>query len=181
MEISARKLTDLALLQRACAVTMGRENSRAQLEALYDCEHSPIRTQLFWIEMLSIPSFVSVHLVRHKVGVEHFVRSLRDDRGGRGDEGRDTPVNHVMLINAQALIQMARKRLCGAAHIRTRRIMAALRDAVAAADPVLARFMVPECDYRGGWCHELKSCGRRPRPASPTPPLSLNPKENSNS
>jgi hypothetical protein len=163
MEFSVRKLTDLALLQRACAVTMGRAASRAQLETLYDCEHSPIRTQLFWVEMLGIPSFVSVHLVRHKVGVEHFVRSLRDDRGGKGDEGRLSPVNHFMLINAQALIQMARKRLCGAAHLQTRRVMHALRDAVAVADPVLARFMVPECDYRGGRCHELKSCGRSPR------------------
>jgi hypothetical protein len=163
MNITARKLTDLALLQRACAVTMGRESSRAQLDALYDCEHSPIRTQIFWVEMLGIPSFVSVHLVRHKVGVEHFVRSLRDDRGGKGDEGRDTLVNHMMLINAQALIQMARKRLCSAAHIQTRRVMAALRDAVAETDPVLARYLVPECDYRGGWCHELKSCGRHPK------------------
>lgn len=171
VEISARKLTGLELLQRACAVTTGRENSRAQLDALYDCEHSPIRTQIFWIELLGIPSFVSVHLVRHKVGVEHFVRSLRDDRGGQGNEGRDTPVNHVMLINAQALIQMSRKRLCSASHIRTRRVMAALRDAVAVVDPVLARFLVPECDYRGGWCHEMKSCGRRPRPARAAPPL----------
>jgi len=163
MEICVRKLTDLALLQRACAVTMGRSASRAQLETLYDCEHSPIRTQIFWIEMLAIPSFVSVHLVRHKVGVEHFVRSLRDDRGGIGNEGRNTPVNHFMLINAQALIQMARKRLCGASHLQTRRVMAGLRDAIAAVDPALTRFMVPECEYRGGRCHELKSCGRCPR------------------
>ena len=163
MEIHVEKLTDVSLLQRACAITMGRESSRASLEALYACEHSPVRTQLFWVEMRSIPSFVSVHLVRHKVGVEHFVRSLRDDRGGTGGEGRNTPVNHAMLLNAAALIQMARKRLCAASHARTREVMRAICAAVAEADPALARFLVPECDYRGGVCHELKSCGRRPR------------------
>lgn len=163
MEIKVEKLTDLSLLQRACAMTMGRPSSKATLEALYDCEHSPIRTQLFWIEMCDIPSFVSVHFVRHKVGVEHFVRSLRDDRGGTGSEGRNTPVNHAMLINAAALIQMARKRLCTGSHTDTRKIMQVMCSKIAEVDPALAHFLVPECDYRGGVCHELKSCGRCPK------------------
>lgn len=163
MKILVEKLTDETLLRRACAVTMGTGSSKARLEALYDCEHSPIRTQLFWVEMLDIPYFVSVHLVRHKVGVEHFVKSLRDDRCGKGGETRESPVNHAMLINAAALIQMARKRLCTQAHVKTRRVMEALKEAVTEKDPVLAGFLVPECDYRGGWCHELRSCGRAPK------------------
>lgn len=165
MKILVEKLTDVALLQRACAITMGKESSKATLSALYACEHSPVRTQMFWVEMQSIPSFVSVHLVRHKVGVEHFVRSLRDDRGGKGDEGRDTPVNHAMLINAAALIHMARKRLCASSHVRTREVMQAICDRMAEVDPALAACLIPECEYRGGFCHELKSCGRYPRPA----------------
>ncbi len=163
MEILVTKLTDTNLLQRACAITMGKETSRASLDVLYDCEHSPIRTQLFWVELLGIPSFVSVHFVRHKIGVEHFVRSLRDDRGGSGDEGRETPVNHAMLLNAATLIQMARKRLCTGSHAQTRDVMRALCARIAETDPVLAKYLVPECDYRGGFCHEQKSCGRRPR------------------
>ena len=165
MKILVEKLTDVALMQRACAITMGLESSKASLAALYACEHSPIRTQMFWVEMQAIPSFVSVHLVRHKVGVEHFVRSLRDDRGGAGGEGRDTPVNHAMLINAAALIHMARKRLCTGSHVRTREIMQAICERMAEVDPALATCLVPECEYRGGFCHELKSCGRYPRPA----------------
>jgi len=174
MDISAEKLTDENLLQRACAVTMGAETSRARLEALYDCEHSPIRTQIFWVEMRGIPSFVSVHLVRHKVGVEHFVKSLRDDRCGKGGETRESPVNHAMLINAAALIQMARKRLCTQAHPQTLAVMEGIKNAVAKADSALVKFLVPECEYRGGVCHELKSCGLFPK----KPLSNQQPKEN---
>ena len=168
MHITAKKITDETLLQRACAVTMGAESSKAGLAPLYDCEHSPIRTQIFWVEMLGIPSFVSVHLVRHKIGVEHFVKSNRDDRKGTGNETRESPVNHAMLANAAALIQMARKRLCRQSHKSTVAVMRAIRDAVAGEDPALAAFMVPECEYRGGVCHELKSCGLHPK--KPHPP-----------
>ena len=162
MTITAEKLTDVNLLRRACAVTMGAESSKARLETLYNCEHSPIRTQLFWVEMLGIPSFVSVHLVRHKIGVEHFVKSLRDDRCGKGGETRESPVNHAMLINAAALIQMARKRLCSQAHVQTQEVMRGIKDALATADPALVPFLIPECEYRGNVCHELKPCGLYP-------------------
>lgn len=102
-----------------------------------------------------------MHLVRHKIGVEHFVKSNRDDRGGAGDDlvTRNSPVNHAMLINAQGLINMARKRLCFKAHEKTRKVMEAIRAQVALVDPDLAVYMVPECIYRNG-CHELKSCGQ---------------------
>jgi len=162
MTITVEKLTDETLLRRACAVTMGAESSRAKLGSFYNCEHSPIRTQLFWVEMKGIPSFVSVHLVRHKIGVEHFVKSLRDDRCGKGGETRESPVNHAMLINAAALIQMARKRLCVQAHAQTREVMRGIRDALATADPALVSFLIPECEYRGNVCHELKPCGLYP-------------------
>jgi len=128
------------------------------LHRIYQCEHSPIRTQLFWIEMTGIPTFVSVHLVRHKIGVEHFVRSHRDDRGGTGTEDRNTPVDHAMLINAQALINMARKRLCLKAHVETQRVMAEIATAVFSVDRDLSAFLVRDCFYRHG-CHELTSCG----------------------
>jgi len=128
------------------------------LEKIYRCEHSPIRTQLFWIEMFGIPTFVSVHLVRHKIGVEHFVRSHRDDRGGNGTEDRNTPVDHAMLINAQALLNMARKRLCLKAHAQTWVVMQNIRSAVSGVDLSLALMMRRDCIYRNG-CHEIKPCG----------------------
>ena len=159
MQITIKKITNERLMQAACAFTINAE-SRMSLQKIYQCEHSPLRTQLFWVEMVDIPTFVSVHLVRHKIGVEHFVKSNRTDRACHtGDLGRMQPVNHAMLINAQALINMARKRLCSKASPETQEVMAAIKRKIHLVDPDLAAVMVPDCVYRGG-CHELQPCGR---------------------
>ena len=158
MEIKVTKLTDEALLRKACSYTINAE-SKAILGKMYKCEHSPIRTQLFVVEMIDIPTFVSVHLVRHHVGIDHFVKSNREDRPGySGDSGRLQPVNHMMLVNAQALINLARKRLCFQAHRETVKVMQAIKTEVAKVDQDLANRLVPDCLYRNG-CNELKSCG----------------------
>lgn len=160
MKITATKLTDAALMQAACSMTTGGKNAKmVTLDDIYDNEHSPMRTQMFWIQMFGIPSFVSVHLVRHSVGVTHFVQSKRDDRGGNGQEDRFTPVDHAMMINSQALINMSRKRLCLNAHELTIKTWEWLKEEIKNIDPDLAQYMVKECQYRNG-CHEKKrSCG----------------------
>lgn len=157
MKITVKKITNERLMRAACGFTTAAE-SRMSLEKIYQCEHSPLRTQLFWVEMVDIPTFVSVHLVRHKIGVEHYVKSNRTDRASHtGDLGRMQPVNHAMLINAQALINMARKRLCKKASPETQEVMAAIKRKITAVDPALAARLVPDCVYRGR-CHELKPC-----------------------
>lgn len=159
--VAIRKLTDESLLRRACEMTLRPgQTSKATFAQMLQCEHSPIRTQMYWIELCGVETFVSVHLVRHKQGVEHFVQSNRDDRGGAGDESvtRLSPVNHAMLINAQALIAMSRKRLCLSAHPKTVAWWTRIRKVMADVDPVMARFMVPECVYRNGMCPELRMC-----------------------
>ena len=128
------------------------------MDLLYQSEHSPIRTQTFWVDMQGIPSFVSVHLVRHKIGVEHFVQTYRDDRGANEVADRNTKVNHGMFINAAALIHMSRKRLCTNAHEETRKVMVEIKNAIKEVDPVLAKYMVVDCVYRGGCC-EPRTCG----------------------
>ena len=160
MKIIIKKLTDESLMRRACEMTMARGSSKITLEKIYKCEHSPMRTQIFWVEMQDIYTFVSVHLVRHGIGVTHFVKSNRDDRGGDEKVDRLTPVNHGMLINAQELINIARKRLCSKAHKEATRVVQAIKDAMVEVDPALAARMVPECAYRGGVCHEIVCCGR---------------------
>lgn len=158
MKIIVKKLTDEALMRRACEMTMHGTESKMTLDKIYQCEHSPMRTQMFWIEMLDIPSFVSVHFRTHSVGTTHFVTSNREDRGGAEDVNRWTPVNHGMLINAQALVNLARKRLCFKAHEETRWIMECVKAAISQEDPALSQKLVTECEYRRG-CPELKSCG----------------------
>lgn len=160
MKIIAAKLTGTGLMQAACSMTTGGKNAKmVTLDDIYDNEHSPMRTQIFWIQMFGIPSFVSVHLRTHNVGVTHFVQSKRDDRGGNGQEGRLTPVDHGMLINSQALINMSRKRLCLNAHDLTVKTWEYLKEEIRNIDSDLAKYMVKECQYRNE-CHEGKrSCG----------------------
>ncbi len=79
--VSVRKLTDLELLQEACATTF-LGTSHATLISLYKSEHSPVRTQLFWISLKNIPLYISTHLLRHHVGSVPFQLTCRDDRNG---------------------------------------------------------------------------------------------------
>ena len=163
MQIIVEKLTNLGLARLACQFTTHRhESSTISLHDLYACEHSPIRTQIFLVHMLEIPNFVSVHFVRHKIGVEHFVQTHREDRGANFTADRNTPVNHLMLLNAQALIQLARKRLCFKASAKTRNVMNLIHVEICSLDPDLASFMNPECVYRSGVCYERKPCGMMP-------------------
>lgn len=163
MNIIVDQLTGQAEMRAACDFTRrpGMSPSTMTLRKIYQCEHSPIRALMFAVQMEGIPTFVSVHLVRHKHGVEHYVQSNRDDRGGDDEVNRLTPVNHLMICNAQALINMARKRLCFASHKTTVGVFARLRAAVRRVDPDLADFMVPECVVRG-YCPELRPCDAGP-------------------
>lgn len=81
LQISVRKLTDEELMREACESTfLGKSNAR--LLDLYKAEHSPVRTQLFWVTLKNVKLFVSTHLLRHHVGCVPFQLTCRDDRKG---------------------------------------------------------------------------------------------------
>lgn len=205
MNIKVTKLTDVELLRRANSFTTGRD-SHMTLAKAYRAGHSPIRTQLFWVECTDIPLFVASQLVRSHVGVQFFQRSKRTDRGGANfqnecdaltdtletqieniedgsfpytreavlDNLRDSveiikelperfdryaPTDLMCLINAETLINMTHKRLCGKASAETREVIRAICDLVEEHDPDLYQHLVPQCVYRGGICPESKCCG----------------------
>jgi len=133
-------------------------SAKASLKNIYMWMHSPVRTQIFSIQLYDIFSFVSVHLARHVTTVP-FVQSKRIDRGGDGNENRYTLVNHRILCNAEALINMAQKRLCYQASPETRDVMKLIKNTMYDVDPDLAYYLVPQCVYRGGICPEPKPCG----------------------
>ena len=143
-------------------VTQGKEDAKVPSESwkkkILAAEHSPVRTLMYTIVLHDIPYYTSVHLVRHKFGVEHYVRSQRvnPDRGG---ERQDALVTHVMDMNFQALVAMSRKRLCYKADATTRGIMEEIVSELRKVDPISASFCVPECIYRGNVCHEMRPCG----------------------
>lgn len=127
---------------------------------MLEAEHSPIRTLMFTVRM-ELPYWVSVHFCRHKYGVEHYVSSQRNDRQKAYDRTtapQGAMVTHVMDVNAQELIQMARMRLCGQASVETRMVMAEIRDKVLETNPEFTDFLVPKCVMRRG-CNEFVPCG----------------------
>lgn len=123
-------------------------------------EHSPIRLLTMTIMIYDIPSYCSVHIVRHWLGIEHFVSTQRTDRTGvdRTKKPQDAPVNHKMYVNAQALITISRKRSCNLADKETQKIWIAVINEVSKYEPELASVCVPDCVYRG-FCPEMKPCG----------------------
>lgn len=72
---------------------------------------------------------------------------------------RYTPTDLAFIINAEALINMAHKRLCGKASAETRDLMTQINLAVSSVDPDLGEHLVPQCIFRGGYCPEPRSCG----------------------
>ena len=123
-------------------------------------EHSPVRKLCFNWKWVDLPYWVSVHFVRHKFGIEHFVSTQRTDRTGtpRDSSRQDAPVMHECFANAQAVMFISRRRLCGQASPETRAAWKLVVDEIAKTEPELAVCCVPECVYRG-FCPEFKSCG----------------------
>ena len=123
-------------------------------------EHSPIRLLTLTIKMHDIPYWVSTHIVRHKIGIEHFVSSQRTDRTGvnRDELPQNALVSHTIFVNAQSLIYISRKRLCSQASKETRELWKTVVEAVKEKEPEIGSVLVPECVYRG-FCPEMKGCG----------------------
>lgn len=145
-------------------------------------EHSPIRLLEYDFTISDIRQWVTVHLVRHHEGCEKFVHTQREDINSEiekmtrrvieifeeegmlrpGWKARDYMFQGEgndmdMTCNAQAFINISRKRMCSCASLETRLAWLAVIDALREVDPVLASVCVPECIYRG-FCSEGKRC-----------------------
>ena len=146
-------------------VTVGLKESSKEIpfswkKQILLAEHSPIRTLRYNHTWFDIPYWVSVHFVRHWLGILHYVKTSRTDRTGieRTKLPQDNPVNHKIEANAQALINISRKRLCTKASEETRNRWKELKEYINFIDPVVSTVMVRECIYRG-FCPEFDSCG----------------------
>ena len=124
-------------------------------------EHSPIR-ELWFAFRVTCPYWVSVHLVRHHDGINHYVQSQRNDRQSEYDRNtapQGQEVSHIVSVNAQELMYIARKRLCAQASEETRSVVYAMCRLATEVCPELDGLLVPNCVYRGGVCTEFFSCG----------------------
>ena len=126
-------------------------------------EHSPIRLVEYDWTWQDIMQWVTTHIVRHHEGCEKFVHSQRGDRRKLSVPRNELPQGELndmdMTANAQAIINISRKRLCSCASKETREAWKQVIDEIRKIDPVLADKCVPECIYRG-FCPEwMSSCG----------------------
>ena len=139
---------------------LGKEPSDKFKRRILMAEHSPIRGLVYCFKITNLKSWVATHLVRHHVGVEKWVRTQRTDRTGvnRDDLPQGALVEMELEANAQALINMARKRLCNQASLETRQVMQEMKNEVEKVDSNMAKGMVKECIYRG-FCPEMQGCG----------------------
>lgn len=138
-----------------------KEPSSSWKKKILLAEHSPIRRLIVKWKWVDLPYWVSTHFVRHKVGIEHWVSTQREDRTGvpRNSLLQNDSVIHECEANAQALINISRKRLCFNAASETREAWKAVLDRLYELEPELYSCCVPDCIYRG-YCYEMKSCGK---------------------
>lgn len=147
---------------------LDKEPSNSWKAKMLLAEHSPIRLIEYEWTWSDIMQWVTTHLVRHHEGCEKFVHSQRGDRRAILEEYNVSSRNELpqgatndmdMTANAQALINISRKRLCNCASKETREAWKQVQDAIREVDPVMADKMVPECIYRG-FCPEfMNPCG----------------------
>ena len=123
-------------------------------------EHSPIRKLLVSWKWSNLPYWVSVHFVRHKYGIEHFVSTQRTDRTGedRTTKVQDAPVEHECFANAAEVMVSSGGRVCARPSPEPPAAAKLVVDELAKVEPELAACCVPDCVYRG-FCPEFKCCG----------------------
>lgn len=170
MTIELRRFPDRddLLWMKQCTVgTIGKDAntppSPELIRKLLVARHSPIRELRFSYVIRDIPYWVSVHLVRHHVGFQPYVQSQRNDRQTEYDRTKapqDTPVTMRVTLNAEALLTLANKRLCMKASKETREVVQQMCELAERALPELKGLLVPMCEYHGGVCHEIRSCGK---------------------
>ena len=151
-------------IYRACLNTIGKTTDREPTSEwkrrILISEHSPIRKLNVQAKWTNLYYWVSVHICRHKLGIEHFVSTQRTDRTkeDRNKKPQDSLVDHEIDLNPQAIINISRKRLCNCASPETREAWQEFLNELKVYEPELVSVCVPECVYRG-FCPEFYTCG----------------------
>lgn len=131
-------------------------------KAILRARHSPIRHLRFSFLIEDLPSWVSVHLVRH-VHAQPYVKSQRNDRQVQYDRTKapqDQPVSMIWDMNAEELMVIANKRLCCQASPETREVVGEIVQLVVSVCPEFEDFLVSMCEFTGN-CKEMYPCKER--------------------
>ncbi len=149
----------------AARTTIGKEAGQGEPASSWKrrillAEHSPIRKLVISWKWTNLMWWVQTHFTRHKFGVEWFVKTSRSDRTGvdRANLTHSSLVDVEGEANAQAIINISRKRLCTNASKETREAWTTFLNAIKDKEAELFAVCVPDCIYRGH-CYEYNSCG----------------------
>lgn len=164
---------DWLRVKRAAFVTIGKDTDTPPTlewkQKMIRANHSPVRLITFDVLLEDIPSWVSVHLVRH-VHAQPFVSTQRNDRVkiaegetyDRRKAPQDTPVDMIWHFNIEELVTISHKRLCLLASAETRSTVRQIVDVICEAYPEIPKdIFEPLCMYRGGRCDEFHPCEYR--------------------
>jgi hypothetical protein len=168
--LELKPLTTFANVREAARITAHKRDVSTKPLANYALnnyflsEHSPIRSFIIRVKFYDISRRVAMHLVRHVHSLP-FVSSTRPDRFPNQKD--DQIVDMIQDFNAQALIDMARKRLCLMSYPETVKTIRELKHELMCYESserteqeavrALGSFLVPNCVYRGG-CPENSGC-----------------------
>lgn len=120
-------------------------------------EHSPLREFSIRVKLVGIKRWIADQLVRHTVGVNSYMGTMRPDRGSnttRAEQTMETETELLQCFNAESFINMCRTRLCGGCVSReTRLLVERIVSDLKPIEPEIAFMCVPPCIYRGA-CNE---------------------------
>lgn len=155
---------DWLLCKKAALLTVWKDTDTAPTfewkVKMLKAMHSPIRLLNFMFYIEDLPSYISVHFVRHIHSIP-FVSSQRNDRQDMYDRrkaSQDVPVRMAWYMNAEELINVAHKRLCTKADPDTRKVVERLCAEVLLTNPEFMSVLVPNCIYRNHLCTEFDPC-----------------------
>ena len=141
---------------------MVNESDMAWRRRILRACHSPIRDLKFKFKLENVPYWLQCEFVRHHEGVQPYVGTQRNDRQDHYDRRyapQAAPVQMDWVMNGESLITVARKRLCGKATKEAQYVVLGMCKAVQEKCPEYVGFLVPNCCWQGGVCHESPCCG----------------------
>lgn len=171
--IGSPKEEDWIEVKRRALVTAGKKNvinapDKEWKHRILDAKHSPIRYLRFSFLFEDIPYWVAMHLRTHVHDCPNgdefseYVKTQRDDRQKeypRGEAPQNQPVNVIIDMSAEQLMNFASKRLCACAASETRYVASVMCRLVEDAYPEFEGLFGPNCETNGR-CHEMFPCNK---------------------
>lgn len=125
------------------------------IQKLVRSKHSPLRLRMYYIKFTA-PYWVAMHLRTHHVGISATI--MQSSRTDITNQERDPNklIECVMMLNAEALLNISAARTCVKASKETRQLWIDVIDVLQIVDPLLADACIPSCHD----CKEFNPCGQ---------------------